>query len=125
MKVDLHKLNVNVVLAFSEYLFAISCSAAMVANHISALKVKGVIFNLKYELFDSLKVKFFFKSVEQRRPLHVASHNIIDIHMLKKICKECDKLYMGVMFKAIFSWFLWFYATFKPGPSCFAGFRPR
>ena len=67
-----------------------------------ALKTKCSVYNLKYGLLDNLKVKYFLKSVKQNRPLHVNPHNIIDIHILDKIWKECDKLYMGVVLKAMF-----------------------
>ena len=102
MKVELSKLNVNVVLAFLECLLHNQCSPAMMANYMSALKAKCVVHNLKYGLFDNLKVKYFRKSVKQNRPLHVVPHNIIDVDTLHKICKECDKIYMGAVFKAMF-----------------------
>ena len=47
-------------------------------------------------------MKYFLKSVKQNRPLHVVPHNIINVEILHKICKECDKIYMGVVFKAMF-----------------------
>ena len=75
---------------------------SMVANYVSAFKAKCVVYNLKYGLFDNLKVKNFLKSVKQNRPLHVNPHNIIDIHMLDKIGKECNKLYRSDVFKAMF-----------------------
>ena len=102
MKVELCKLNVNVVLAFLECLLHNQCSTVMIANYVSALKAKCIVHNLQYGLFDSLKVKYFLKSVRQNRPLHVVPHNIVDIEVLHKICKECDKIYMGAVFKAMF-----------------------
>ena len=102
MKVELCKLNINVVLAFLECLFYNQCSSAMIVNYVSALKAKCVMYNLQYGLFDSLKVKYFLKSVRQNRPLHVVPHNIVNIEILRKICKECDKIYMGSVFKAMF-----------------------
>ena len=102
MGVELCKLNVNVILAFLECLLHNQCSAVMIANYVSALKAKCVVHNLQYNLFDNLKIKYFIKSVKQNRPLHVMPHNIVDVECLHKICKECDSIYMGPVFKAMF-----------------------
>ena len=102
MGVQLCKLNVNVILAFLECLLHNQCSAVMIANYVSALKAKCVVHNLQYNLFDNLKIKYFIKSVKQNRSLHVMPHNIVDVECLHKICKECDSIYMGPVFKAMF-----------------------
>ena len=62
MKVELSKLNVNLVLQFLECLLHNQCSPAMIANYVSALKAKCVVHYLQYDLFDNLKVKYFLKS---------------------------------------------------------------
>ena len=119
------KLNVNIALAFLECLLHNQCSSAMIVNYASALKAKCVVYNLQYGLFDSLKVKYFLKSVKQNRHLHVVPHNIINVEILHEICKECDKIYMGVVFKAMFLvGFFGFMRLSNLAPHALREFRP-
>ena len=102
MKVTLQHLSVKVILAFLECMVCNKVSPAVLANYLSAIKAKCILYNLSYHVCKNVKIKYFLKSVKITRPLSVKPHNIIDLDMLKAIVSKCQNYYCGPVYKAIF-----------------------
>ena len=102
MKVSLQQLSVKVILAFLECLVCNRVSPAVLANYISAVKAKCILYNLSYHVCENVKIKYFLKSVKITRPLSVKPHNVIDLDMLKAIVSKCQHYHCGPVYKAIF-----------------------
>ena len=101
MEVALLDVSVKVIVSFLECLVANNCSASMVANYVSAIKTKFIVFDLNFHVCDHPKVKYFVKSIKINRPLSAVYHNIIDIPMLKRITCVAATLPGGQVLKAI------------------------
>ena len=53
-------------------------------------------------MFDDPRLSYFVRSLKLNAPLRVTLHNIIDIQLLNSIIAQCDKFYMGQIFKAMY-----------------------
>ena len=98
MKVALSDVSVKVIVSFLECLVANECSASMVANYMSAIKAKFIVFDLNFHVCDHPKVKYFIKSIKINQLVH---HNIIDISTLKRITCAGSTLPGDPVLKAI------------------------
>ena len=99
---DIHKVNVEFLLIYLEFLVFNAATPGQVANHLSALKAKFALHSLSTQIFDHQKVSYFVKSLKLNAPLTVTLHKIIDIPLLMNIVKQCDKFHMGQVFKAVY-----------------------
>ena len=61
-----------------------------------------MVLGLNPSPLDHKKIKYYLRDLKLNRPISVTSHNIITVHMLLKIVYQCDYLYMGKVFKAVF-----------------------
>ena len=95
-------LDVNGILAYLECLNFNKVSVNMIMNHLSAIKAKLVVLGLNPSPLDHKKIKYYLRALKLNRPISVTSHNIITVHTLLKIVYQCDYLYMGKVFKAVF-----------------------
>ena len=101
-KCALVNINVKVVLSFLECLARNSCSACMVAKHVSAIRASFVMYDLPYYVSDHPKVKYFPKALRINRPVVVMPHNIITISRLIDISLACDLVTSPQVFRAAF-----------------------
>ena len=125
MKVTLQHLSVKVILAFLECLVCNKVSPAVLANYVSAIKAKCILYNLSYHVCENVKIKYFLKSVKITRPLSVKPHNIIDLDMLKAIVSKCQHYHCGHVYKAIFlTGFFGFLRLSNLSPHSAATFTP-
>ena len=99
---ELVAVDLSCILAYLEFLAKNSVSADMVANHVSALKAMFTLYGLKHTLLDDQKVKYFVRSMRLTRPLHTVKRNIMSLQVLKDLVSQCDTIYSGQVFKAIF-----------------------
>ena len=102
LKVDVCNLNVSHVLAFMECLNANQVSVNMISNYLAAIKAKLVVLGLNILPLDERKVKYYVRALKLNRPINVTVHNIISLDILLKIVHQCDYIYMGKVFKAVF-----------------------
>ena len=98
----LANVNVRVVLSFLECLAGNSYSAGMIANHVSAIRVSFVMYDLPYYMLDHPKVKYFLKSLRINRPVVVTSHNITTIPRFIDISLACDLIASPQVYRAAF-----------------------
>ena len=75
MKVSIWYVSVKVVLAFIECLVCNKASPVVVANYVSAIKAKCILYYLSYHVCDNVKIKYFLKSVKINRPLIIINNN--------------------------------------------------
>ena len=101
MGVSLHHLSVEILLAFLECLIANDVSVVVLCNYVSAIKAQCIMYDLKYHVCNSVKIKYFIKSVKISRPLCLKSHNVIDLEMLRALISKTANLRLGKVIKAI------------------------
>ena len=102
MEVAIENVSVKVLLSFLECRVINKCSAAVVANYVSAIKASLTLYDLEFVICDHPNVKYYLKSLQINRPLSVTHHNIIDIPMLKRIASLAKAMNQGPVFKALF-----------------------
>ena len=90
------------VLSYLEYLVIHGVSVHMLANHISTCKAKFTMYGLQFHLWDHPNVRYLLKSVKINRPIVVTKKHIIDLDVLNDIVTQCDSMYLGRIFKAVF-----------------------
>ena len=90
------------IFSYIEYLIIQGVSAHMLANHISACKAKFTMYGLQFHLWEHPNVRYLLKSVKINRSIVFVKKHIIDLAMLNDIINQCDTLYLGVVFKAVF-----------------------
>ena len=64
----------KVVLAFLQCLVCNKASPAVLANYVSGIKAKCILYDLSYNVCENAKIKYFLKSVKLNRPLCVKHH---------------------------------------------------
>ena len=101
-KLNIFSLNEMHILSYLEYLATNGVSAHMLANHISACKAKFTMFGLQFPLWDHPNVRYLLKSIKINRPIAVTKKNIIDLSMLQQMVIQCEGMYLGQIFKAVF-----------------------
>ena len=99
---DVSNLDVGGTLAYLKCLNFNKVSVNMISNHLVAIKAKLIVLGLNPSPLDHRKVKYYIRALKLNRPISVTTHNIITVHMLLKIVYQCDYLYMGKVFKALF-----------------------
>ena len=62
-----------------ECLVANDVSAVVLCNYISAIKAQCVLYDLQYNICNSVKIKYFIKSVKISRPLCLKPHDVMDL----------------------------------------------
>ena len=72
------------------------------ANYLSAIKTKFLIFGLDVASFSDYRLRYYQKAVQMHAPLNVKLKSIIDIPLLKRIAHQCDFTCMGQIFKALY-----------------------
>ena len=102
LNTTINQVNADFLLLYLEFLVYNGASPSQVANHLSALKAKFIIFSLDSPMFDDPRLSYFIRSLKLNAPLRVTLHNIIDIKLLTSIIRQCDKFYMGQIFKAMY-----------------------
>ena len=109
----LNVLNLNQmhIMSYIEYLVIHGVSAHMLTSHISSCKAKFTMYDLQFHLWDHPSVRYYLKSVKINRPNVVTKKHIIDLAMLNDIVGQCDNMYLGQVFKAVF--FLWIFEVIK------------
>ena len=100
--VQLRQVNVNILLAFLEFLHVNGKSYSMIQNCVSALKFKFITVGCSIEIFQDQKVSYFIKSLQRNAPLSVRMKSIVDIELLRKLTDACDRTYLGYVFKAAY-----------------------
>ena len=98
-------------------------SVNMISNYLSDIRAKFVVLGLNPSALDHKKVKYYIRALKLNRPMSVTTHNIITLDMLLKIVHQCDLLYMGAVFKAVFLVaFLGFFRLSNLAPHSFMAF---
>ena len=73
------------------------------ANHMSAIKAKLSLSGISIRIFDDHRIKYFHKAMILHQPFKVKLKKIIDIDTLQLIVRVCDSMYMGQVFKAVYT----------------------
>ena len=102
LNLNVKNLDVDGILAFMECLHVNQVSVNMISNYLSDIRAKFVVLGLNPSALDHKKVKYYIRALKLNRPMSVTTHNIITLDMLLKIVHQCDLLYMGAVFKAVF-----------------------
>ena len=101
-KMSLQSVSLVTILAYLEFLVKNNVSVNMVANHVSAIKAKFIMYDLQYVILDHPKVRYFIRSLKINRPLVQVKRNIMSLQVLQNLVRECNFIFAGKVFKAIF-----------------------
>ena len=71
-------------------------------NYLSAIKIQFLLCGLDVARFTDARLKFYQKVVRRQAPLKIYFYKIIDISILTQIVEQCDYMYMGQLFKALY-----------------------
>ena len=96
------QVNVFHLLCFLECLYYNGVKHPQMANYLSAIKSKFIIFGLDVACFSDHRLKYYQKAVQLHAPLQVKLNKIIDVKLLKDIISQCDLTYMGQIFKGLY-----------------------
>ena len=99
---NVNQVNVFHLLCFLECLYYNGVKHSQMANYLSAIKSKFIIFGLDVACFSDHRLKYYQKAVQLHAPFHVKLNKIIDVTLLKKIVSQCDLTYMGQIFKGLY-----------------------
>ena len=94
--------NVFNLLCFLECLHYNGVKHSQMANYLSAIKCKFLIFGLDVACFNDHRLKYYQRAVQLHAPLQVKLNKIINVDLLKRIVLHCDLTYMGQIFKAVY-----------------------
>ena len=84
------QVDVNIILAFLEYLLDNSLFVANICNYLAALRAMFIIHNLPNLHFRDEKIQMFVKSVKLNRPLVIKSKSVFTEHMLFDIVSVAE-----------------------------------
>ena len=100
--INIFSISVLDLLAFLEFLAYNNFTSSAIANHMSAVKTKSAMWGLDISPFHDPRIKYFTKAITLTSTLKVSLKAVIDIPLLIKIVNQCDKTYMGQVFKAAY-----------------------
>ena len=100
--VSFSNITVHVILAFMEFLTFNKVSRSGLSNYISATKTTLSNFGVNVTPFNDPRIKVYNKAIMRHAPFQPHIKTIIDIDMLKQLVNQCDRMYMGNIFKAAF-----------------------
>ena len=122
---DIYQVTALRLLCFLECLQYKNVKQPKMANYLSAIKTKFLIFGLDVACFSDHRLRYYQKAVQMYSPLNVKLKSIIDILLLKRIVYQCDVTYMDQIFKALYLLsFYWFLRSSNLVPHTVAQFSP-
>ena len=101
-KASSSQVNVNVLLAFLEFLVFNSVKHSQLLNYLSAIKTMASIYDWHIPDLKHVKIQLYLKLIKKTAPFCVKLHHIIDITFLTSLVSKCDSTYMGSIFKAVY-----------------------
>ena len=96
------QVNVDINLAFLEYLVDNSLSVANICNYLAGLRTMFIIHNLPTPLFRNEKIQMFVKSVKINKPLLVKTNSIFTEQMLLDIIATTETLEFSEIFLSVY-----------------------
>ena len=99
---SVHDISIELLLAFLEFLTFNKVSFASIINYISAIKTMLGNHGVNCSAFLDPRIKVFTRSLMRSRPLNPNIKTIIDIAMLTRIVNHCERMYLGMTYKAAF-----------------------
>ena len=92
----------DVILAFMEFLTFNKVSRSGLINYFSAIKTTLSNVGIDVKSFNDPRIKVYNKAIMRHAPLQPHIKAIINIEMLLQLVNQCDRMYMGCIFKAAF-----------------------
>ena len=94
--------NVQLLLAFLEYLHQNHCTVSSISNYLAAIRALSIMYDLPTDCFKHKKIQMFIRALKLNRPLTLKSQSILDEHMLKQVLLVCHELQNSLVFSAIY-----------------------
>ena len=101
-QVSISQVNVNILLAFLEFLYCNGTKYSQLLNYISAIRTFSLMYDVKIPDLKHSKINLSLKAIQKANPFSVKLHHLIDIPLLNSIISTCDLTYLGYMFKSIY-----------------------
>ena len=96
------QINVDIILAFLEYLVDNSLYVANICNYLADLRTMFIIQNLPTHPFRDEKIQMFVKSVKLNRPLLVKTNSLFSEQMLLDIIAATETLEFSEIFLSVY-----------------------
>ena len=96
------QVDIAILLTFLEYLHQIYPTVSNIANHLAAIRVLSIIYDLPTECFKHQRLQMFIRSLKLNRPLTLKSQSVFDENMLNQIITTCHQLENPVAFTALY-----------------------
>ena len=96
------QVTVSNLLCFLECLNYNGVKYLQMANYLSAIRTHYLLCGLDVASFSDARLKFYQKAVRRQAPLSIRLNKLIDIPLLKDIVEQCNYMYMGQVFKALY-----------------------
>ena len=107
------------ILAYLEFLVKHCVSTNMVTNYVAQF----IMYDLNGSVLDLSKVKYFIRALKIRQIQVMIKRNFISLDILKCLINECNFIYAGKVFKAIFLMaFFGFWRILNLAPPSVGGF---
>ena len=103
MKLSIFHLTPLILIAYLQFLECNQFSPSAMANHMSAIKAKLSLSGISIRFFDDHRIKYFHKAMILHQPFKVKLKKTIHIDTLQLIVRACDSMYMGQVFKAVYT----------------------
>ena len=120
---SLDKVNIYVLLAFLEYLYANALTPSNISNYLAGIRAFFIIHDLPTDIFRDERIQMFVKSLKINRPLTLQSNPVFSMDMLRYIVLQCQKFEFSHIFAALY--LLAFYSFLRLSnivPHSFTGF---
>ena len=112
------QVNVDIVLAFLEFLHFNNVSATQMLNHVSAIKSFSIRLSLPLDVFEHLKITTYLKAVKRTAASRIKIHNIIDIPFLYEISHKSQLTHLGQILEQFTLLPFWFPEVVKQTYGC-------
>ena len=88
----IQQVDIQILLAFMEFLVQNGQSQPTIANYMAALRAYHIMYNLATDPFKDGRIQLFQKSLKIHAPFTPTQRNPLTIDLLSKIIQQCQKL---------------------------------
>ena len=93
-QVSISQVNVNVLLAFLEFLFCNGTKYSQLLNYVSAICTFCLMYDFNIPDLKHSKINLYLKAIQKSTSFSVKLHHLIDFPLLNSIISTCDLTYL-------------------------------
>ena len=101
MQISIFDVQVQHMLCFMEFLSENKVSVNMIANYLSAVKAKFIVYGLNCAVLQDQKINLYLESLNIHMLFNPIKCNIMSIQVLQHLAILCQKNFMGLVYKSV------------------------